>query len=313
MNNSFEYYKIFYYVARYLNISKAAKVLSTGQPNVTRTIKKLESSLGCELFVRTNSGVILTKQGETLYQHIKEAFRQIDIGESKIEEETKMAKRKISIGLSVATPYNLINAFIIPAIGAYEQDYPQTHLQIVCKPTPELIADVAKGLLDMVILTTSDHQPIVESKERIIMNFKDTIIAGNKFRDDFKEPASMEYILGFPIIGFSPDTETFALYDHINATKGLDYHVDIEVPNYDQALAFVKNNMGLGCVPIQLAASAIKGGDIFVVKTVDPLPERRLSVVKNEALGNTSAAILEDYIIKHSALLNDPVNPDKNR
>ena len=94
MNNSFEYYKVFYYVARYLNISKAAKVLSTGQPNVTRTIKKLESSLGCELFVRTNSGVILTKQGETLFQHIKEAFRQIDIGESKIEEETNTAKKE---------------------------------------------------------------------------------------------------------------------------------------------------------------------------------------------------------------------------
>jgi DNA-binding transcriptional LysR family regulator len=311
MNNSFEYYKVFYYVARYLNISKAAKVLSTGQPNVTRTIKKLESSLGCELFVRTNSGVILTKQGETLFKHIKEAFRQIDIGESKIEEETNIAKRKISIGLSVAAPYKLINLFIIPAIGAYEQDYPQTHLQIVSKPTPELIADVTKGILDMAILTTSDYQPIVASQERIIMNFKDVIIAGNKFRDDFKEPVSMEYILRFPIIGFSRDTETFALYDHINASKGLDYHVDIEVPNYDQALAFVMNNIGLGCVPEELASSAIRGKDVFEIKTVDPLPERRLSVVKNEAFGNASAAILEDYIIKYFVPQGDGAGPGK--
>ena len=302
MNNSFEYYKVFYYVARYLNISKAAKVLSTGQPNVTRTIKKLESSLGCELFIRTNSGVILTRQGETLFQHIKEAFRQIDIGESKISEEMNIAKRKISIGFSIAAPYNLINMFIIPSIGEYEQDYPQTHLRIVCKPTPELISDVAKGILDMAIITSSDHQRIDESKERIIMRFTDTVIAGNRFMSDFKEPVSMDYLLKFPIIGFAANTETFRLYDHLNAIKGLDYHVDIEVPNYDQALAFIKNNMGIGCVPEQLAASAIKASNIFRIKTVDRLPERRLSVIRNEAMGNASAAILEDYIIKYAKL-----------
>ena len=301
MNNSFEYYKVFYYVARYLNISQAAKVLSTGQPNVTRTIKKLESSLGCELFVRTNSGVLLTKQGETLFMHIKEAFRQIDIGESTINEETSMGERKISIGFTIAAPYNLINSIIIPSIGAYERDYPQTHLKIVCKPTPELIDDVSKGAIDTAIITSSDHQHIGESKERIILKFRDTVIAGNKYRDAFKGPASVEFLSGFPVIGFAANTETFALYDHFSAINGCDYHVDIEVPNYDQALAFVKNNMGIGCVPAQLAAKAIMNGDIFAVQTVDPLPQRRVSVIRNEALGNASAAILEDYIIKYAS------------
>ncbi|MCR5429059.1 MAG: LysR family transcriptional regulator [Lachnospiraceae bacterium] len=300
MNNSFEYYKVFYYVARYLNISQAAKVLSTGQPNVTRTIKKLESSLGCELFVRTNSGVILTKQGETLFRHIKEAFRQIDIGESKINEEASMGERQISIGFSIAAPYNMINSIIIPAIGAYEQDYGKPRLRIACKPTPELIEDVGKGALDMAVITSSDHQRIGESKERIIFKFRDTVIAGTKYRDDFKEPASMKHLSGFPIIGFAANTETFALYDHFSAVNGCDYRVDIEVPNYDQALAFVKNNIGIGCVPAQLAARAIMDGDIFAVQTIDPLPQRRISVIRNEALGNASAAILEDYIIKYT-------------
>ena len=57
-----------------------------------------------------------------------------------------------------------------------------------------------------------------------------------------------------------------------------------------------------GCVPEQLWDSIIRNGDIFVIKTVDPLPERRLSIVRNESVSNNSAAILEDYIIKHSVL-----------
>ena len=38
MNSNFEYYKIFYYVAKYENLTKAATVLKTSQPAVTRTI-----------------------------------------------------------------------------------------------------------------------------------------------------------------------------------------------------------------------------------------------------------------------------------
>lgn len=42
MNSNFEYYKIFYYVAKYENLTKAATALKTSQPAVTRTSNKLE-------------------------------------------------------------------------------------------------------------------------------------------------------------------------------------------------------------------------------------------------------------------------------
>ena len=39
MNSNFEYYKVFYYVAKYENLTKASSVLKTSQPAVTRTWK----------------------------------------------------------------------------------------------------------------------------------------------------------------------------------------------------------------------------------------------------------------------------------
>lgn len=50
MNINYDYYRIFYFVAKYGNISQAAKLLLNNQPNLTRTIKNLESELGCPLF-----------------------------------------------------------------------------------------------------------------------------------------------------------------------------------------------------------------------------------------------------------------------
>ena len=56
MNVSYDYYRIFYYVAKYGNLSQAAKHLLNNQPNLTRSIKNLEAELGCTLFSRTNRG-----------------------------------------------------------------------------------------------------------------------------------------------------------------------------------------------------------------------------------------------------------------
>ena len=43
-----EYYKIFYYVAKYQNFTKAARVLGNNQPNITHSMNRLEvSSTAC--------------------------------------------------------------------------------------------------------------------------------------------------------------------------------------------------------------------------------------------------------------------------
>ena len=49
---NYEYYKIFYYVGKHKNITKAAAEMYSSQPAVTRAIQNLESELGCRLFTR---------------------------------------------------------------------------------------------------------------------------------------------------------------------------------------------------------------------------------------------------------------------
>lgn len=63
MNVNFEYYKIFYYVAKYGSFTKAARALGSTQPNVTRAMNCLEQQLHNTLFIRTNRGIQLTPEG----------------------------------------------------------------------------------------------------------------------------------------------------------------------------------------------------------------------------------------------------------
>ena len=68
MDINYEYYKVFYYVGKYRNITKAAQALGGSQPNVTRVIKLLEGALGCQLLLRSNKGITFTEKGELLYE-----------------------------------------------------------------------------------------------------------------------------------------------------------------------------------------------------------------------------------------------------
>lgn len=49
MDVNFEYYKIFYYVAKYHNFTKAAQALNNSQPNITRAMNCLEQQLNTTL------------------------------------------------------------------------------------------------------------------------------------------------------------------------------------------------------------------------------------------------------------------------
>lgn len=70
MNINFEYYKVFYVIAKNKNITKAAHELNISQPAISRMLKTMEEQMNIKLFIRKTKGVILTNEGKELYRLI---------------------------------------------------------------------------------------------------------------------------------------------------------------------------------------------------------------------------------------------------
>lgn len=70
MNINFEYYKVFYVIAKNKNITKAANELNISQPAISRMLKTMEDQMNTKLFIRKAKGVILTNEGKELYRLI---------------------------------------------------------------------------------------------------------------------------------------------------------------------------------------------------------------------------------------------------
>ena len=85
-------------VAKCGSLSKASESLLIAQPNISRSIKELESDLGITIFERSAKGMVLTPDGEVFISYAKGIIRQIDEVE-KLYKENAMKKLRFSISV----------------------------------------------------------------------------------------------------------------------------------------------------------------------------------------------------------------------
>ena len=95
-------------VAKTGSLSGASKVLLIAAPNISRSIKELETELGITIFERTQNGMTLTPDGEEFISFAKGIVRHIE----DVEKFYKTgAKRKLKFSISVPRACYISEAF----------------------------------------------------------------------------------------------------------------------------------------------------------------------------------------------------------
>ena len=89
-------------VAQTGSINKAAEKLYVGQPNLSRALKELESSLGVAIFERSAKGMFLTPDGEVFIRYAKTILKQVDDVEG-LFRDGSVGKKRFSISVPRAS------------------------------------------------------------------------------------------------------------------------------------------------------------------------------------------------------------------
>lgn len=100
--------KYAYEVAKAGSLSKASENLLIAVPNISRSIKELEASLGITIFDRTAKGMSLTAQGEEFMEYAKAILKQIDQLENIYKNS---AQKKLRFSISVPRACYISEAF----------------------------------------------------------------------------------------------------------------------------------------------------------------------------------------------------------
>lgn len=180
MEQNLNHYKIFYEVAKTGNISKAAETLYISQPAVSKSITKLEQSLGHTLFIRSKRGVKLTEEGTTLYTYLKQAFESIETAEKALQHASELGMGQLRIGVSTS----LCKHILLSYLQDFIRENPHVKITIECNPTFETIQLLKQDKIDIgLICDTSLEKGYHFSPLRSI---QDTFVTTQTYLDNLQ-------------------------------------------------------------------------------------------------------------------------------
>ena len=296
MSLSYDYYKTFYYVAKYRSLSKAAVALLCGQPNVTKAIGNLEAQLGCTLFFRTGRGVTLTPEGERLYAHVAIAYEHLTQAEAELLSARELETGTATIGTTETALYGLL----IPVLEQFHRAHSKVKLRIFSYSTGQAIQALKNGAVDFCLVTT----PLEEARQfRVtrLRDFREILCAGGQYRYLGEQPQDLSVLEDCPVISLGRSTKTYEFYSQFLLPHDREWKTDIEVSTADQMLPLVRRGLGIGFIGEFFLGDALFSGEVREIPLKEPPPCRSICLVEDTSrhLSIASAKIAE--ILKSAA------------
>ncbi|KMK77855.1 LysR family transcriptional regulator [Alkalihalobacillus pseudalcaliphilus] len=277
-------YRVFYITALEQNLSKAAKKLYITQPSVSYAIKQLEERLETPLFIRTSKGVLLTKEGQVLFESIEPAFALIHKAEQRIAEFKHLKRGHVTIGGSDST----CKHYLLPYIQTFQDRYADIQIKLHHGSTPQIIEKLTNGLIDIGIV----HLPIAENHVHVtdFLTISSTFVVGKKYKELANQTLSLEDILHYPLISFSESSSSRKFLEQLFRKQDLHVQPDIEVGSVELLKECAKIGMGIAFVTKELVQQELANEELFEVHVNVEIADRKVGLItqKNGPLSNAA-------------------------
>ena len=242
MSTKLDLYRIFCKVAQCNSFSKAAKELYMTQPAVSQAIMQLEAELDIRLFTRTPRGVILTKEGQMLFEYCNSAINLINVAEQKLLESKNLLVGELRIGVGDT----ISKHYLLPYLERFHNSFPNIKFKIINSTTPELCVMLKSGELDLSICNLPINDTSIEVRETLTIH--DTFICGKNFLSTISMPLSLSQVAELPLILLEPKSNSRRYIENYFLSKGITLIPEIELGSHDLLLELAKINLGVACV-----------------------------------------------------------------
>lgn len=272
MNQNLSSYRIFYTVANTGNISKAAKELYISQPAISKSIQKLEESVGCRLFSRSSRGVILTDEGKLLYEHVRTAFETLTLGEEKLKRSIELGVGHLKIGVSST----LCKYLLLPYLKEFIRQNPHISISITCQSTNETLKLLEDNKIDIGLV----------GRPMNLKNFHFDFL--EEIQDTFV--ATKDYIRNLRTRGIQKEqilsSATLMLLDKNNMTRQyIDHYLQenqiavkdsIDISDMDLLIDFARIGVGVACVIRNFVRNDLTNGNLVEIPLDIPIRKREV-------------------------------------
>ena len=150
--------RIFYAVAEAGSFTHAGETLNLSQSAISRQISGLEVSVKTPLFHRHARGLILTEQGEMLYNTVRDVFHKLSMAESRLTE----SKDRPSGPLKVTTTPAFGSSWLTPCIKEFIDLYPEIDITLMLS---DVELDLGMRQADVAVRMAPPKQPDIVQRQ----------------------------------------------------------------------------------------------------------------------------------------------------
>jgi DNA-binding transcriptional LysR family regulator len=281
---NYELYKVFYLAAKTGSLTQAAKALFLTQPSVSHAIKQLEDSFGVALFYRNSKGVALTREGAVLFSYIEQAHSFIAMAEEKMAELKSLTSGELRVGGSDS----LLKHYLLPYLEAFHTKHPGVSIHLIHGTTPELIAYLKEGRIDLGVVRMPIADPQLEVREGI--RLQDCFVAGSRYAELKDSVLTLEQLLQYPIILFSRNSRARMAITDLLCDYGYELKPEFEVGSVDLLIEFALRGLGISFVTREFAVKELEQGSLFEIKLDVKLPPSQVGIMTLRGLPLSLAA-----------------------
>lgn len=232
-------------VTKAKSFSKAAEDLGVTQSAISQSIKNLESKLEVKIFKRSGKNVVLTSEGERLYQFGSHFLEEMENTLEGLQTDRDQMKGKVRIG----TLTGIGKSWLAHEIVDYAKENPDLRLTVRMGHVEDLLADFENNILDILILPEDDI-PTHGGRE-FFLEEKSTLVFPKDHKDfNFKNKLTLAHLEELPTILFEKDDHLFFKWCR-SKFKSIPKKMNVRftVNSHGHMLQAVYEGLGIAVVP----------------------------------------------------------------
>ena len=240
------------------HVTRAAELLHTSQPTVSRELVRLEQVLGFALFERVKGRLKPTVRALALMDEVEQSY----VGLERIAA-TAVALRAYAQGrLQLACLPALSHALLPDAVRRFVQRQPEAAVSLTPIESPQLEAALAEQRFDLGLSERHEAPAACSLQTLLVADEVGVLPSGHPLAQKARlAPADFA---GQAFISFAPTDPYRQQVDALFAAAGVQRGLRLETPSAVSVCALVRQGLGLGIVnpltALELAGSGEEGG-----------------------------------------------------
>ena len=233
--------RIFHAVADAGSLTHAGDTLHLSQSAVSRQIRALEESLNTVLFHRHARGLILTEQGELLFDATKTMNKRIDAAAARIRD----SEEEVFGELRVTTTTGIGTIWLAPRLYKLYETYPDLKIDLMME---ERVLDLPMREADVAIRMKEPSQEDLIRKR--LMFVRIGLYATREYIARHGAPETLDDMKNHRLIFQNPKSpQVLAGQNLVRELMTYEIGSTLTVNNYFGVLQAAIHNLGIGMLP----------------------------------------------------------------